>query len=353
VTDKVRLASVGLGNWADVLARAVARGSVAEIVNCYSRRPESRSSFVKKHGVKRTSASLEQLLADPEVEGVLITTPNDVHKPVILASVAAGKAVYTDKPIAHSLEDAEEIRRAVETSGQAFSVGHSARRLAGHRTMKDWVDNGKLGGISMVEAHFTTRRGLSLTPESWRYFADKSPGGALIQLGVHHTDTLQHLLGPVRTVSSHARRMFSKSEVPDAVMVLLEFGSGPIGVLATGWAAPAVYQMRLYGSEANLFFDVDLGVWDQSDVIDAHSQLMLQSKGQGDRTPLDLVPTDMFREQVEEFALAIRGEATVEVTLDDSIRALAVVMAALESSDRGGAPIDPTELVKRAGSSTL
>lgn len=145
------------------------------------------------------AGSLEEMLSDPEVEGVLVTTPNDTHKPVILGALAAGKAVYTDKPIAHSLEDAVEIKQAVERDQRVFSIGHSARRISGHRAMKDWIDSGRLGGISMAEAHFTTRRGFALTPESWRYFAGNSPGGSLIQLGVHHTDTLQFLLGPVRS----------------------------------------------------------------------------------------------------------------------------------------------------------
>ena len=347
VSDKVGLGSVGLGNWADVLALAVARGSAAEIVNCWSRSPESRARFQTEHGVPRTATSLQDLLSDPEVEGVVVTTPNDAHKPVILEALAAGKAVYTDKPIAHTLEDAMEIKQAVERQKHAFSIGHSARRLSGHRMMKDWIDSGRLGGVSMAEAHFTTPRGLTLTPDSWRYFAEKSPGGALIQLGVHHTDTLQYLLGPVRSVSARARRLYTEAEVPDTVMVLIEFESGALGTLATGWAAPGVYQMRIYGTEANLFFDVDQGYWDRSHEIDAYSRLELQPRGKTERTDMELTATDMFKEEIEEFALAIRGRATVEVTVDDSIRALAVVMAAVESSNRGGAPVVPDDLLRR------
>lgn len=134
-------------------------------------------------------------------------------------------------------------------------------------------------------------------------------------------------------------------------MVLMEFESGALGTLAIGWAAPALYQMRLYGTEANLFFYLDLGFWDRSDLVDSSSRLEVQPRGKAQRTDVELPPTDMFKEQIEEFALAIRGQATIEVTLEDSIRALAVVMAAVESSDRGGAPVAPAELVIRAESS--
>jgi predicted dehydrogenase len=351
VEDKVRLGSVGLGNWAGVLARATGRSDLCEIVNCWSRSEESGRRFQETYAIPRRADTLDALLADHEVEGILVTTPNDAHKPVILEALAAGKAVYTDKPIAHNLADGLAILRAVEASGRVFAVGHSARRLAGHRVMRTWLDEGRLGGVSMVEAHFTTRRGLALTPESWRYYAEKSPGGALIQLGVHHADTLQHLFGPVASVSARLRRLYANAEVPDTAMALLEFDSGPIGVLVTGWAAPAVYQMRIYGTEANLFFDLDLGYWDRSDVVDAHSTLSLQSRGQSGLNQIELKPADMFREQIEEFALAIKGRKAVEVTGEDSIRALAVIMAAVTSSERGGAVVLPAELLAEAEAS--
>jgi predicted dehydrogenase len=105
--------------------------------------------------------------------------------------------------------------------------------------------------------------------------------------------------------------------------------------------------MRLYGTEANLFFDVDQGYWDRSHEIDANSRLDLQPRGGTGRTNMELIATDMFKEEIEEFALAIRGRATVEVTVDDSIRALAVVMAAVESSIQGGAPVVPNDLLGR------
>ena len=83
------------------------------------------------------------------------------------------------------------------------------------------LEDGRIGDISLAEANFSNERGLELTPQTWRYYADKSPGGAFIQLGVHHADTLQFLLGPVKSVTAHARKLYTKSEVPDAVMAIL------------------------------------------------------------------------------------------------------------------------------------
>ncbi len=349
MTKPVRLASIGLGRWARVLAQGAQRGDVIELTSCFSRSEDSRMAFQEEFGVPRAASSLDELLSDPEIEGVLVTTPNDAHKPVILDCLDAGKAVYTDKPIAHTMEDAGDIARAAAAAGVPFAVGHSARRLGGHRAMKQWIDDGRLGKVSLAEANFSNERGLELTTDTWRFFADKSPGGALIQLGVHHADNLQYLLGPVASVTSHARKLYTDAEVPDAIMSILEFESGPLGYLGTGWASPGVYQLRLQGTEANLFYDLDFNNWDQSQHADDKSTLVSQAYRESERPQVEMPKTDMFREQLDEFALAIRGEAEIEVGAEEAIRALAVVHAALESSQRRGEAVDLAPMVEMAG----
>lgn len=348
MNDRVRLASVGLGRWARVLARAAQRGDVIELATCFSRDEDRRQAFQQEFGIPRSAATYEELLDDPEVHGLIVTTPNDTHRDVIVAALEAGKAVYTDKPIAHTLEDACAIAAAVERTGQVFAVGHSARRLGGHREMKRWVDDGRLGDVSLVEANFSNERGLELTPKTWRYFSAKSPGGAFIQLGVHHADTLQSILGPVRSVTAQARRLYTKAEVPDAVMAILEFESGALGYLGTGWASPGIYRMSVLGTKAALNYDLDFTKWDESHLADNWSQLEAQYYGQSERAEVAFPHTDMFREQLDEFALAIRGEATVEVGQDEAIRALAVVHAALLSSERFGEAVTIDEVVGAA-----
>jgi predicted dehydrogenase len=346
--EKVRLAPVGLGRWARVLARGAGRGDVIELVSCFSRDDRRRRDFQEEFGVERSAASYEELLADEAVEGVVITTPNDTHKDVILQALEAGKAVYTDKPIAHTLQDAMAIKAMVQSSGQVFAVGHSARRLAGHRAIKRWYDDGRLGDISLVEANFSNERGLELNENTWRFYASKSPGGALIQLGVHHADNLQYLLGPVRSVNANVKKLYTRAEVPDATMVICEFEGGQLGYLGSGWASPGVYSMNVLGTKANLFYDVDFTHWDESHLADKYSTLRSQFYGESERKTVDLTGTDMFREQLDEFALGIRGEATVEVGADEAVRALAVVGAALESSKRGGQRVELSEVMEAA-----
>ncbi|MDH4115891.1 MAG: Gfo/Idh/MocA family oxidoreductase, partial [Acidimicrobiia bacterium] len=252
----------------------------------------------------------------------------------------AGKAVYTDKPVAQTLEDALAIRAAVERTGGVFAVGHSARRLSGNRVIKQWIDDGTLGDVSMVEANFSNERGLELTPQTWRWYLDKTPGGPLIQLGVHHADNLQYLLGPVAAVSAVQRKLYTPSEVPDATMAILEFESGALGYLGCGWASPGIYQIRVQGTKQNLMYDLDFTHWDESHEADEWSSLVSQAYGQQERTSVELPSTDMFREQLEEFALAARGQGSVEVGVEEAIRALAIVHVAIESNRQGGRAVE-------------
>lgn len=346
MADKVRLAPVGLGRWARVLARGAQRGDVVELASCFSRDEARRRAFAEEFGIPRTAATYEELLADPDIEGVIVTTPNDTHLPVIRQALEAGKAVYTDKPVAHTLEDANAIADAVRQAGQVFAVGHSSRRLSGHRVMKQWIDSGEIGQISLAEANFSNERGLEVTPETWRWYKAKSPGGPFIQLGVHHADTLQSLLGPVRSVSAHMKRLYNESENPDTVMAILEFESGPLGYIGTGWASPGVYSLNLLGTKANLMYDLDFTHWDESHEADDYSSLKSQFYGESERRPVELPRTDMFREQLEEYALAIRGETTVEVGIDEALNALAVVRAGLESSQRNGEAVTLKEVIE-------
>ena len=201
---RVRLAAVGLGRWARVMARAYAGSEVVELRSCYTRNPERRAAFAADFGCEQDE-SLTALLARDDIDGLVVTAPNDQHAPIIEAAAAAGKHVYTEKPVAVSLADVRRIRRAVLGSQIVFACGHSARRLSGLREMKRILDSGEAGTPSMVEAVFGNERGLELKEGDWRADPVASPGGPLTQLGIHQIDNLQYLLGSARRAVAMGR----------------------------------------------------------------------------------------------------------------------------------------------------
>jgi predicted dehydrogenase len=316
------------------LADAVKQSNRVKIVSCFSRSEKSRETFSQQYDC-RAAKSYAELLSDPEVEGVVVTTPNDAHAEPILEAAAKGKAIYVDKPIAHTIAEALKIDRACRDAGVILSVGHSARRLKGNRKIKEIMDQGGLGKLVMAEANFSNDRSLDLTPDKWRWYKDKSPGGPLIQLAVHHADTLNYLFGQAKSATCMAKRLYTPAEIEDVTMTILEMESGQLCYIGSNWASQGTFFTNVYGMDANLYFTVDFNFWSQSDVVDRHSRLEIQHRGSSEHKAIPLSEGDMFREQLEEFADCIRGKKRPEVGAKEAIAALAVIYAALCSAETG------------------
>src|ERR1700679_2362503 len=104
----VKVGIVGLGRWAKVLARAASHSQAIQIAAGYSRSEEKRKAFEQEIGIP-TVPDLDTILRNPEIQGVILTVPNEQHLPVALKVAKAGKHVYTEKPIASTLEEGLEI----------------------------------------------------------------------------------------------------------------------------------------------------------------------------------------------------------------------------------------------------
>ena len=130
--NRVKVGIVGLGRWAKVLTRAPSASDALEIVAGYSRSEESRAAFQQEFGVA-LAPDLATLLANPEIKGVILTVPNEQHLPLAREVAKAGKHVYTEKPIASTLEEGLAIEALEKTYGVSVTVGHSARLMAGIR----------------------------------------------------------------------------------------------------------------------------------------------------------------------------------------------------------------------------
>jgi len=339
----VRVAAVGLGRWANVLAAAYGRSEEVRLVSCFSRSEAKRRAFGERHGCA-SDASYAELLARDDVDAVIVTVPNDQHAPVIEQAAQAGKHVFVEKPIAVTLEDARRIERAAEAAGIVFACGHSARRLGGLREIKRLMESGEIGRVSVVEAVFANERGLQIEADNWRGDPAKAPGGPLTQLGVHQLDNLQYLLGPVSRVVTFGKPMYTRVENDTVNVTLLEFESGQMAYLGTNWACPGVFSIDVYGTEADLFYQLDFSWWSDSNETDEHSRLTKRAFARATDDPDDFdlqdvdvaVPRgDHLRDEVEEFARAVRGEASVEVDARAATRNVAVMLAAVRSSRDG------------------
>ncbi len=343
----VKLAIVGLGRWARVLARAAKPSDKLQIVSGYSRTEEKRASFTKDTGIPTTN-DLASLLANPEIKGVILTVPNEQHLPVAEAVARAGKQVYTEKPIANTLENGLRIEALQARYGVTVMVGHSARLLKGTRLIKQAIDAGEIGRVAFMEANFSNERALELNPSMWRWYRDKTPGGPLSQLATHQFDALHYLGGEIQEVSSTASKLSPVgAEVDDQSMTVLRFADGKLGYVGSCWTSPGIYAIRVFGQKGLMHYEVDFSSWDTPPKLHETSTLYIQrgKDGYGKREQIPVPQGDMFRDELEMFAQACQSGRLGELTAHDGNVALAVVDAALKSIERKGAAVRLDEVL--------
>jgi predicted dehydrogenase len=347
---KIKVGIVGLGRWARVLTRGSRQSDKIEIVKGFSRSAEKRAAFTADVGIPSVG-SLEELLADPEIKGVILTVPNEQHLPVAEAVAKAGKHIYTEKPIANTLENGIRLEALQDRHGVRAMVGHSARLLRGARMMKQAIDSGELGTLSFMESNFSNERALELTPDTWRWYRDRAPGGPLSQLATHLFDSLYMLGGEIEEVSSMASKLSPVgAEVDDQSMTMLRFKSGALGYVGSCWTSPGIYFIRVYGQKGLMHFELDFGSWDDPDRVHETSTLYIQ-RGKdcyGKREELDMGASNMFTDELDMFAEMCRTGNAVELEAANGIVALAIVNAALASVDRKGQSVKLTEIIDAA-----
>jgi predicted dehydrogenase len=316
----VKLACLGMGWWSDVLADAIQRSGRLSIAACYSRSVEKREKFAAKYGC-RAAASYEAILNDRSIEAIINTTPNGVHRETTLAAAGAGKHVFLDKPIANTIADARAITEACRQAKVVLALGYQRRRESHFRWIKQRIN--EFGRLVNAEANISRDRLGKIDLASWRYTAEGMPGGVMLQIGIHYTDVLEYLLGPVKAVSGRFVRLVLPGDNPDVASLVLEHENGALSTLNASYAsASEYYLMNLYGKEASAYYDF-------------HQGLRFLKRGATKAEPVNCQKNDPIVEELEEFAAAVRGDAEPEMDGERGTASLAVLLAGIRSAREG------------------
>ncbi|MEE8304091.1 MAG: Gfo/Idh/MocA family oxidoreductase [Candidatus Tectomicrobia bacterium] len=316
--DPVRVATLGIGWWSGVLADAVQRTPKLEIVSCFTRSEAKRQAFAQKYGCNAVDC-YEDMLQDDAVEAILNTTPNHMHRETTVAAAGAGRHTFLDKPIAHTLADAQSITQACREAGVVLSVGYQRRREPHFRWIRQQIDAGKFGKLVQAEANISRDREGVFDLTSWRYQAEGMPGGVMLQIGIHYTDVLSYLMGPISAVSARTSQLVLPGDNPDVATFLLEHTNGALSTLAASYAsASEYYLMNIYGKEATAYYTLFDG---------------LRYLTRGDTAPVSIAceKNDTIVEELEEFADCIRGTKQPEIDGDRATESLAVIRAGVQS----------------------
>jgi len=222
----VRVGVVGLGYWGPNLARNFAALPGAELAWLCEAEPEVRERFGATFPQARLTGELDDLLADPELDAVVLATPVPTHAALSVRVLEAGKHCFVEKPLAQSVADAEQAVAAAQRAGRILMVGHLLQFHPGVTRLKALVDDGELGEIRYI---YGNRLNLG------KLRADEN---ALWSLGAHDVSVLLHLADEEPSELSARGEAYMNPPVEDVVFAFMRFPSGLSAHLHLSWLDP-------------------------------------------------------------------------------------------------------------------
>lgn len=233
---EIKLGIVGSGMIARVHCQALATVPGARVVAHCSPNPERRRRFAREMGIAASFPDHQRLLAEADLDAVVVATPNHLHAPITLDAIAAGKHVIVEKPLCLTLEEADSIIAAARRQGVLVCYAEELCFVPKYRRAKELADQGAVGRVyrvNQVEKHDG--------PYSpWFWQVAQAGGGILMDMGCHSIEFARWFLGkpPVRAVTAWMDTVLhsDKTEMEDDVILLLEFAGGQTALLESSWA---------------------------------------------------------------------------------------------------------------------
>lgn len=285
-------------------------------------------ALAREFDVPRAYADPAELLADRDVEAVVIVSPTHTHKDLLIAAMAAGKPTFCEKPLALSLDECGAMQAAVARHGAFFQMGFMRRFDPGYAAGKRQIDEGRIGRPIVFKS--TSRDPF---PPSLEYANPASSGGILVDMGIHDFDLARWFMGEVKTVAAVggvlAYPEFATVGDLDNAIATLTFADGSLGVVDLTRSGIYGYDIstELLGTEGT----VRIGYLRETPVLTMTKNCVAH----------DTVPYFMERferaytRQLQNFAQNVVQEREPPVTIRDGVEALRVALAATEACRSG------------------
>lgn len=323
----LRAGIVALGRWGrrlvdSVQGDGVAPSALIRFAKAHVRTPAAAQAYLASRGLEAVP-SLEALLADTEIDAVVLATPHSGHPREVALAAAAKRPVFCEKPLALRRADAERAVAACEAAGVALALGHNRRFLPAYAELRRLVDSGFLGQVLHIEGNFSGSFGLEYDSTVWRANPAETPAGGLTLMGIHVLDAMIGLLGPIRSVAATSLRQVLKIELDDTSAGMVQFRSGQSGFLSTLTATARLWRLQLFGTKG----------W--AHMLDHHI-LELGLIGEPVRR-LEYPLVDPERLELEAFARTVLHGERYPVPLVEVVDGIGALEAFAASARRGGA----------------
>ncbi len=319
----IDLGFVGLGWWGNELGNAAQKlSSKINIHGCYSLSSTEMTNFSNKFK-SRVYTNYAEMLDDPKIDGVVLSTPHSQHANQVIQAAKFGKHVFVEKPLALTVDSARSAASYCNSNDVVLAVGHNRRFSAAAQELTKWIKEGKFGQLLHVEAHFSGNSAMKFEKDNWRANRDESPAGSLVSIGLHMIDTIQWLLGPIDRLSCISKRRVLDVDIDDTTAALFELKNGMTGTLGTSFATPLTSYLRIYGTK---------GV---AETKDDFSTLSWQT-GPGLSKELSLQNENTLVSELRAFQQSCVGNSNYPISSVEAINNVAVIEAMKDSCRKNG-----------------
>jgi predicted dehydrogenase len=265
--NKVKIGIIGCGTISSIYMQNCKKYEILDLIACADIDPERAKAQAEKFGIPRVY-SVDELLADPEIEIVVNLTIPAAHAEICRRALEAGKHVYVEKPLAVEKEDGEALLKLAEAKGLRVACAPETFMGGGIQTCRKLIEDGAIGTPVAATAFM-----LGGGPESWHpdpVFFYQRGAGPMFDMGPYYLTALITLLGPIRRVTGSTRITFPERTItskpkygqkiqvntPTHIAGVLDFDSGAIATLVTSFDIKAGHSplpnIEIYGTEGTL-----------------------------------------------------------------------------------------------------
>lgn len=312
----IKAAIVGLGWWGKSIADAVqGKSQKLRFIHGVTQELDATRDYATQKGF-RLSATLDEALADPEVQAVVLATPHSLHCQQVMQVAAAGKAVFCEKPLSLTRSDAQRAVDACKAAGVPIGVGQNKRFWPSCTELRRVVASGVLGRIMHVEGHYSNEHSSKFFAP-WRDLPTETPGAGMTGTGIHILDAFANVAGPAEKITSQFIAHREGADPRDTISVLFKFKNGVSGFLGAVRASPLYFRIHVFGDEGSV------------EALD-ETRTIIRLKG-GKTEVRDFPKIDSVLAEIDAFADAVSGVAAYPISTSEMINTIASFEAIIDS----------------------
>jgi inositol 2-dehydrogenase len=284
----------------------------------------------REFDVPHAFTGADEIFHDPSVDAVVIVTPTNTHREIVVAAAAAGKPIFCEKPPSISLDDAMAMQRAVEQSGVFFQLGFMRRFDSGYAAAKKRLADGDIGHAVVFKS--TSR---DPYPPSVAYADPRSSGGLIIDMGIHDFDLARWFMGEVAAVQAVGGvlaypELGAVGDIDNAIVSLV-FESGRLGVVD-------LTRNGIYGYDISTELLGTNGTLRIGYLRETPLMVMTRAGVAHDTVPYFMERfRDAYTAQLENFAGNVLQGREPPIVAHDGVEALRIAVAATKARETGQA----------------